>query len=351
LQNPLKLLNFAAIKQTDMREKYFKYSLIALILIFGWLIFNGLWTFANGLLGAFTVYILVRKQMIYLTEKRKMNKIIASTLILIEVVACLFVPLYLIVWMLIGRIQGINIDISELITTVKHFITLIDEKTGYDILSAKNIENMTGYLTASLQFIISQISSLVASTIIIVFLLYFMLINNKTMESYFIELLPFKDENRDDVIKKIDVMVRSNAIGIPLLAIIQGIVAMTGYWAAGVPSPVMFGLFTGIATIIPVVGTGLVWVPIVVYLALTGNWIATVGLLAYCLIILINIDNLIRLILQKKMADTHPLITVFGVILGLKFFGFWGIIFGPLLLSMFFLLIDIFKKEYLNKTP
>ncbi|MDR0836464.1 MAG: AI-2E family transporter, partial [Tannerella sp.] len=100
-----------------MREKYFRYSLIALIVIFGWMIFSGLWSFVNGLLGAFTVYILVRNQMIYLSEKRKMNKVVAAILILLEVMTCLFVPIYLIVWILIGRIQGINIDISELIAT------------------------------------------------------------------------------------------------------------------------------------------------------------------------------------------------------------------------------------------
>jgi predicted PurR-regulated permease PerM len=144
-------------------------------------------------------------------------------------------------------------------------------------------------------------------------------------------------------------MVRSNAIGIPLLAVVQGVVATLGYWAAGVPSPILFGFLTGFATVIPIVGTGIVWAPIVVYLGLTGNWIATIGLLAYCLLIVTNIDNIIRLIIQKKMANTHPLITVFGVILGLKLFGFWGIIFGPLMLSMFFLLLDIFKKEFISK--
>jgi predicted PurR-regulated permease PerM len=314
----------------------------------GWMIFEGLRPFINGLLGAFTAYILVRNQMIVLTEKRKMNRIIAAILILLEIVACLIIPVYLIIWMLIGRIQDINIDISELIATVRHFIQLVDQKTGYDILSAGNIENMAGYMSAALQFIINQVSSIIVSTIVIVFLLYFMLVNNKKMEASFSDLLPVSDDYKQDVIEQVNIMVRSNALGIPLMALIQGVVAIAGYWAAGVPSPVLFGFATGIATIIPIVGTGIVWTPIVAYLALTGNWIATIGLLAYCAIILINIDNVIRFILQKKMADTHPLITVFGVILGLKLFGFWGVIFGPLLLSMFFLLLNIFKKEYLD---
>jgi len=331
-----------------MKDNYFRYSLVALILFLGWLIMNGLWAFANGLLGAFTLYVLVRGQMNYLTEKRKMKSMLAAILILLEVTACVFVPLYFLIWTLVGRIQDVNVDISQLVATVKHFITLVQERTGYDLLSIGNIETATSYMTKSLQFIINQVSGLIVTTVVMVFLLYFMLIGRKSIEEQVYSILPFNDDNKHAVMDEIRNMVRSNAIGIPLLAIIQGIIAIIGYWAAGVPSPFLFGALTAFATIVPLVGTGLVWVPLVIYLALTGNWVAAIGLLAYCAIILINVDNVIRFVLQKKLADTHPLITVFGVILGLKIFGFWGVIFGPLLLSMFFLLVNIFKREYLD---
>lgn len=332
-----------------MREKYFRYSLIALILILGYLIVSGLWTFVNGLFGAFTLYVLVRGQMKRLTTgKRKMKEVFAAILIILEIIACVFVPLYFLAWTLIGRIQDINLDISQLVETVKHFIQLIEEKTGYDMLNISNLETATGYLTRGAQIVIGQVSGLVITTLVMIFLLYFMLLNRKYIESYVYSILPFNETNKSAVMGQIHNMVRSNAIGIPLLAIIQGVIAVIGYWAAGVPSPVLFGVLTAFSTIIPLVGTGLVWVPIVVYLALSGNWIASIGLLVYCIIILTNIDNVIRFVLQKKLADTHPLVTVFGVILGLKLFGFWGIIFGPLLLSLFFLLVNIFKQEYLD---
>jgi len=332
-----------------MKEKYFKYSLIALIFLLGWLIINELWPFVTGLLAAFTVYVLVNGQMTYLTEKRKMKNVLAAILILLEVIACVCVPLYILIWALITKIQYVNVDISELIVTGKHFITLIHDKTGYDVLNVSNVETAAGYLSKSVQFIIEQVSGLLITTVVMIFLLYFMLIGRKDMKTYVFNLLPFHEVNKQAVTREIRHIVVSNAIGIPLLAVLQGVVAIIGYWAAGVPSFMLFGVLTAFATIIPLIGTGLVWFPLVVYLALTGNWIAAIGLLAYCVIILINIDNVFRFLLQKKMADIHPLITVFGVILGLKIFGFWGVIFGPLLISMFFLLIDIFKKEYLDK--
>jgi predicted PurR-regulated permease PerM len=331
-----------------MKEKYFRYSLVALIIFLGWLVISGLWSFVNGLLGAFTLYVLVRGQMICLTEKRKMKNVMAAILILLEVFACVLVPIYFLAWLLIGRIQDINVDVSQLLATVQHFIALVQEKTGYDVLSISNIETATGYATKALHFIIGQISGLVITTVVMIFLLYFMLISRKAMEGYVYSLLPFNENNKYMVMGEIHNMVRSNAIGIPLLAIVQGAIAIMGYWAAGVPSPFLFGVITAFATIVPLIGTGLVWFPLVVYLALTGNWVAAVGLALYCAVILINVDNVIRFILQKKLADTHPLITVFGVILGLHLFGFWGVIFGPLLMSMFFLLVNIFRKEYLD---
>ena len=73
-----------------------------------------------------------------------------------------------------------------------------------------------------------------------------------------------------------------------------------------------------------------------------------IGLAIYSLIVVGNLDNLIRSMLQKKMADTHPLITIFGVFIGLSLFGFMGVIFGPVLLAIFVLCIEIFREEYLD---
>jgi predicted PurR-regulated permease PerM len=331
------------------KENYWKYSLVLLILLLGGLIIINLWSFVNGLLGAFTLFVLVRRQMIYLTDKKKMNKVLAAILIIFEAALCILVPVYLMVWVLLGKVQAIHIDIPALTVMIQDFGASIEENFGYNVLSVDNLTGVTSYLTKGLQFILGQAGEVLVTTTVMIFLLYFMLVGYRSIERYIYELLPFNDQYRNEISNEIYRMVRSNAIGIPLLAVIQGIIAYIGYLIFGVPSAFLFAALTCFATIIPLIGTGLVWVPVVIYLLMTGNWINAIGLTAYCAIILINVDNVIRYMLQKKLADTHPLITVFGVILGLSVFGFWGVIFGPLLLSLFFLLINIFKKEYLDK--
>ena len=330
------------------KEKYWKYSLIILILLLGWVIFREMRPFINGLLGAFTIFVLVRRQMVYLTEKRKIHKVLATLLILLEVITIIFVPLYLISLILIGKIQTINMDISVMTDMIQQFETLIKDKFNYDLLTADYFTAISGFVTKGIQFIFNQAGGMVVTFIVMLFFLYFMLVDYRKIEHYVYELLPFSEQNRKEISREVYIMVSSNAIGIPVLAIVQGVTAYIGYLLFDVPSALFFAFLTCIATIIPIVGTGVVWVPLVVYFAIIGNWFNAIGLAIYCSVIVINIDHVIRFIVQKKLADTHPLITIFGVIIGLTMFGFWGVIFGPLLLSLFFLLINIFKREYLD---
>ena len=109
-------------------------------------------------------------------------------------------------------------------------------------------------------------------------------------------------------------------------------------------------MLTCFATILPIVGPALVWLPLAAYMSLAGNWGQGVGLVMYGTLVVTQVDNLVRMVMQKKMADTHPLVTIFGVFIGLSIFGFMGVIFGPLMLEMFVFCVNIFKKKYLDGT-
>ena len=332
----------------SLKEQYWRYSLVAIILLLGILIFFQILPFFSGILGAMTIYILLRNQMLYLTEKKRMKRSIMAILLLCETILCFLIPLSIVVWVFVNKLQAINLDPHSLIAPVEHVAELIREKVGYDLLSKGNIDTILAALPKIGQFLMGSISSFAINVVVLLFVLYFMLIGGAKMEKYVYSILPFSDENKKNVLNEINMIVTSNAIGIPLLAIIQGLIALLGYWIFDVPSPFLFGFLTCFATIIPVVGTALVWLPLALYMTLTGDWVNAAGLTAYALIIITNVDNLIRFILQKKMADTHPLITIFGVIIGLSLFGFMGIIFGPLLISIFILCFNIFKEKYLD---
>ena len=330
------------------KEQYWKYSLIAIIIGLGIILFRQIAPFMGGLLGALTIYILVRKQMMYLSDKRKMKRSIAATLITAEAILCFLVPLGLVVWLAVVNLQNINLDPQAIIAPFEEAANIIKAKTGYYILGKDTVAYVISILPRIGQAIMGGISSFAVNIFVLVFVLYFMLIGGTKMEQYIYELLPFSDSNKKHVMNEINMIVRANAIGIPLLAIIQGAIATLGYYLFDAPSALLFGFLTCFATVIPIVGTTLVWFPLAAYMAISGDWPHAIGLLLYCGLIVTNIDNLIRFILQKKMADTHPLITIFGVVIGLSLFGFMGVIFGPLLISIFILCVNIFKEQYLK---
>ena len=331
-----------------LKTQYWRYSLIVIILGLGVTVFIKIIPFLGGVLGAFTIYILVRKQMLFLTERKKMKRGPAALLVLGESVLCFLVPISLVVWMIVTKLQHIDLNPQAIVGPIRHVSDLLEQKTGFDLFDPDNLMPVISYLPRAGQFLMEWIGSFVLNLLVLVFILYFMLIGGPKMEAYLSDIMPFNRENRQEVLHEVKMIVRSNAIGIPLLALIQGFIAWIGYLIFGAPDPLLFGVLTCFATIIPIVGTALVWFPLAAYLALSGQWGYAAGLFVYSAVVVTQSDNLIRFILQKKMADIHPLITIFGVVIGLSLFGFMGIIFGPLLLSIFLLCVSMFKKQYLD---
>ena len=333
------------------REKYWHYSLFVLIVGLGVTIFVELTPFLGGLLGAVTIYVLLRRQMWFLCERRRWRRSLAASLLLGEAVLFFLIPISLIVWMVVDKIQGAALDPDSILTPVKHVAGLIREKTGYDMLQKSNVQSLMAFIPRMGQWIVGGLFDFGVNIVVLLFVLYFMLIGGLRMETYCRELLPFNRHMARNVMREIHMIVRSNAIVIPLLAVSQGIVAYVGYLVFGVSAPLFWGVLTCFSTILPIVGTALVWLPLAVYMGLDGDWGQGIGLAMYGGLVITQVDNLVRMVMQKKMADTHPLITIFGVFIGLSLFGFMGVIFGPLMLAMFVFCVNVFKRRYLDGKP
>ena len=211
------------------KEQYWKYSLITIIIGLGIILARQITPFLGGLLGALTIYILVRRQMIYLSEKRKIKRSIAATVITAEAILCFLVPLALVVWLAVVNLQNINLDPQAVIAPFEEAASIIKARTGYNVLSGNSLSFFISSLPRIGQTLMGGISSFIVNMFVLVFVLYFMLIGGKKMEQYVNELLPFNETNTQEIVHEINMIVRSNAIGIPLLAVIQGGVAMLGY--------------------------------------------------------------------------------------------------------------------------
>jgi predicted PurR-regulated permease PerM len=169
------------------------------------------------------------------------------------------------------------------------------------------------------------------------------------MEKVLYDYIPLQDRNVERLEKEIHTMVFSNAVGIPVVAVAQGIVGLLGYWLIGVEEPFFWFGVTCIAGMLPVIGAALAYIPLTIIFLADGAIGQGIAMAIYGFGIIGTVDNILRFSLLRKIGDVHPLTTVFGVIIGLNLFGFIGLIFGPLLISMFNLLLRIYSSEFLPR--
>ena len=333
---------------SQTRERYFEWTLLGLILILGMILFYEALPFLNGALGAITLYLLLRRTNIYLS--RRFSPRAAPWIITLTVTLFVLLPLSALTWYVIDMVQNVNIDLQAIIKRFTNTLNYLEQVTHYDLMSEKTVAFITAKATGVMNMLMSGINNTAINLFTAILLLFFLLSGGMKMERAIARCLPFNDTNKRAITSKISTIVRSNAIGIPLLALIQGVVATVGYSFCDVKNPIEFGALTGFASMIPIVGSMLVWVPLAVMQYFEQGLLSAVYVGAYGALIISQCDNVLRMILQKRMANTHPLITIFGVIAGLPLFGFMGLIFGPLMVAMFLLFLEMFVSQYIIGT-
>jgi predicted PurR-regulated permease PerM len=238
---------------------------------------------------------------------------------------------------------------SELVEALKKVAHNIEQQYDVTLVSDQNINKLGNVIAQSLPIILGATFNTVTTIFFMYFILYFMLVNGRNMENALYEYIPLKNENVAALGKEVNMMVIANAIGIPVIAFAQGLVGLIGYLIIGVKEPFFWFGVTCIAGMIPVVGAALAYVPlIIIFFANDQTW-QGIAMTIYGFAIIGTVDNVLRFTLLKKIGNVHPLTTVFGVIIGLKLFGFIGLIFGPLLISLFMLLLKIYSREFITK--
>jgi predicted PurR-regulated permease PerM len=310
------------------------------------LLFWQLYGFFPGFLGAVTLYILGRDLYFYLTITKGWNKTLAALLFMLAFLVCIGLPVYFAVRLLSARINGLFTNSQGIRQVLETFSGQVKTWTGQELITDDNIQQLQKGVTGFIPALLNSTASILGNLLILLFLVFFMFTNGRAMEKALHRFIPLQDISIGRLADETRNMVRANAIGIPLISIIQGMAALLGYWIFGVNDFVLWGFITGVFAFFPIVGTMIVWVPLVVSVFASGHNGQAIGLAVYSLIVTGNIDYLARVTLLKKIGNVHPVITVLGVIVGLSLFGFWGFIFGPLLISYFLLLYNIYSAEF-----
>ena len=319
---------------------------ILLILLMGSLIFKEMLPYLTGVLGAITIYVLMRKWMATLVDKKRWNPSLAATVLMLISFFLITIPIAGIILMLTNKIGKAVQNSEEVTHAVKEQLGSLENKLGYDISSKIDVSSISGWISSTLQGFVGGTFNAFIAIGLMYFILYYMFTNRGELKESLKEYIPMNRENLKEIGKEIQVMVRSNALGIPLVAVAQGIVALIGFLIFGIEDPFFWFVIVTIGSMIPFVGTLLGILPVFILTLSTGDSFQAWGILIYGFVVVGSTDNIIRLYVLKKLDDVHPLITLVGVIVGVPLFGFIGLIFGPLLISLFMVIVKIYKKEY-----
>ena len=182
--------------------------------------------------------------------------------------------------------------------------------------------------------------------VIAFFALYYLLISASTAWRWVAAFLPFSKESNEQLRERFTSITEAMLLGTALTAVLQGALIGFGFWMVGLSNAVFWGVITAFASVLPVLGSALVWLPGAIVLLAQQRFGAAIALLITGGLLASNLDNVVRPVVYRKVSDVHPLTTLVGAFAGVSLFGLVGLLLGPLAITYFFELIDIYEQEY-----
>ncbi len=257
----------------------------------------------------------------------------------------IILPFFALIMMVISKLNSLDKNQFMLKKMIANLDSFAGLKLGQPELIDSYIKKVIEFAQDLFPTILTGALSIFLIITIMYFMLYFMFVQAEEFEGVALKYAPLKENHAKDFGVELKNTIYSNVLGQGLIAFVQGLLVTLTFLIVGVNDAFFWGTIAFFLSFMPVIGAPLITIPTAVILFSNGqNWQGTVVLLITFLVI-INIDNVIRFVINRKFANTHPIITVLGVIIGLPLFGFVGLAFGPLLLSWFFHLIKVYESD------
>jgi len=316
-------------------------ALVFILVLAGAIAFAALPVF-SGLLGAVVLYVIFVRP--YTTLARRLGHGFASLLTLIAAVVVVALPLASLVALIVHEAPGALRSVeNEALLERARALRVGPLPLGVELVRAG--ESIASWLPAQLLRFAGNAASAALNVVIALFGLYFMLRSRGRMWMAVRGYIPFSAETTDELLARFFAMTEAVLVGWFLVALTQGAIVATGFAIVGLPDPLFWGAMTALGSVIPFVGSGLVWVPAIIVLAVQGRFTAAVIMLITGAIAG-SVDNVIRLFVYKRVSNIHPMITLVGVFIGIRYFGVLGLLVGPLAIAYLFELLRFYRRDY-----
>ncbi|EPR31391.1 protein of unknown function UPF0118 [Alkalidesulfovibrio alkalitolerans DSM 16529] len=336
-----------------------------LLLLFGlWLLYGIFAPFLDAIIFAAVLAALFSPLFAWTVERVGGRRNLSALLILLLAVVCILIPAMLFLGGLVAQgreaLAQINVwlrsnDLELLLKdgSVARWLAWVQEHVpGLDLSHMDIPSRLLGFtqtvgqkiLTMSTQILGNAVLFIIHFALMLFFLFYFLKDGKEWLERLKY-LLPMRLEQADAVADRLRKVCKAVLVGGLLVATLQGIVGGVGLAMVGLPG-LFWGTMMGFASLIPLVGTGLIWVPACLWLLILGKWQASLFLAAWCGIIVVQIDTFLRPYFMKGSSQVPVLFIFLSVIGGVNAFGPAGILYGPLVLAFATTMIKIYDQQY-----
>jgi predicted PurR-regulated permease PerM len=294
-------------------------------------------------------------------DRRTLASILTLLVILLMVIIPLAIVLSIVVVQAVQVGQAVGPWIQRTVSQPAELLAGLESLPFYEYLAQYQDDVVTGIgnLVSSLSsLLVNSASQLTSSTVQAVFLFFiflyaafFFMKDGEKLIDLILYYLPLEDEPERKLLDHFTSVSRATLKGTLLIGLIQGVLAGLGFWVAGINSVMFWGLVMTVLSIIPLIGSSLVWIPAVAILAVSGRIGAAVGLGLYCAILVGSIDNILRPILVGKDTKMHELFILLSTLGGIGLFGIWGVLIGPVIAALFVSIWDLYGKTFAEYLP
>lgn len=341
-----------------LEDKSFLLLVIAVSLAFAWI----LWPYSGAVLWATVLAIVFAPMYRRLSRSMRQKRTLAALATLLVIVLIVILPLTLITALLLQegfsvyeRIQSGELNIGEyfkqIFGALPSWVTdLLDrfELTNVRVMQ----ERLSSGLMKTSQFLATQALNIGQNTFdfiidlfIVLYLLFFLLRDGDGLTRRIRNAIPLHAEQQRDLLNKFTAVIRATIKGTVVVAILQGALGGLIFWALGVRAPVLWGALMAVLSLLPAVGSALVWLPVAIYFLVTGAIWQGIVLIAFGVLVIGLVDNVLRPVLVGKETKIPDYVVLVATLGGIAIFGLNGFVIGPVIAAMFMAVWDIFSAS------
>lgn len=339
-------------------DRVFLALVIAVSLAFGWI----LWPFYGAILWGVVAAIVFAPLYRRLSQAMHQRHSLAAIAMVMIIVTMVILPLTLIGAALAreaagvyGRVQSGELDLvrsfEQIFDVLPLWVTSLLDRLGLGSLGGVQ-EKVSGALLKGSQFLAAQAFNIGQSTFgffvnlfAMLYLLFFLFRDENTLSKRIKDAIPLRRERLDALLLKFTIVIRATVKGDLLVALLQGALGGMMFWFLGINASLLWAVLMAFLSLLPAIGSGLVWMPVAVYLLATGAIWQGVALIAYGAFVIGLVDNFLRPKLVGKDTKMPDYVVFFSTLGGIEAFGLNGFVIGPAIAAMFIAVWDIFSAS------